>query len=227
MKRGWIRKMSEQSHPAFEIESEQVDTRALAQQLGSAEELTTLSPHAFSQDLTRIHSLPVLRDFLLNYKDNTLALHEFDHIYMAWSHATRNELRELIELDNRISADPAWKPFMASSHNVGKRQLNKMRLLKDDRFIQRYRKAVQEGRAYAWHTVVYGIILATYSIPLRQGLLHYGRKTIGGFIASAARSLDLTENSSVELHNELYLSLPPVVEGVLLSRNGTAIKLLS
>jgi urease accessory protein UreF len=219
--------MSEQSHPAFEAASETVDTRALAQQLGSAEELTSLSPHAFSHHLTRIHSLPALRDFLFEYKERTLALSEFQHIYAAWSHASKNELRELIELDNSIAVDPNWKPFMTSSHNVGKRQLNKMRLLKDDRLIQRYRKAVLEGRAYAWHTVVYGIILATYSIPLRQGLLHYGRKTLAGFIDSAARSLDLTEQSCSQLHTELYLSLPPVVEETLLSRNGAAIKVLS
>ena len=36
--------------------------------------------------------------------------------------------------------------------------------------------------ANAWHTLVYGVTLALYSIPLRQGLLGYGYQTMRGFI---------------------------------------------
>jgi len=39
--------------------------------------------------------------------------------------------------------------------------------------------------------LVYGITLALYSIPLRQGLLGYGYQTTRGFIYSAAKALQL------------------------------------
>ena len=85
--------------------------------------------------------------------------------------------------------------------------------------------AVNEGSAYGWHTLVYGIILSTYSLPLRQGLLHYGRQTLGGFIGSATRSLDLPHDASLQLQVELNSSLPPLIEETI-RLNGSEIKLL-
>jgi urease accessory protein UreF len=133
-------------------------------------------------------------------------------IYKAYEHASRNEVRELIELDAQLIKEVQFKPFLTVSHHVGKRQLNKLRGLKDSRVLQRYRDAVLEGKAHGWHTVVYGLVLATYSIPLRQGLVHYGRQTISGFVYSAGRSLHLSEEGCGKLIEENVLALPALVE---------------
>ena len=70
-----------------------------------------------------------------------------------------------------------------------------------------------------WHTVVYGVILAVYSIPLRQGLMQYGELTLRGFVQAAGRSLRLDaaqrarwlEQSSRELARatEAVITRPP------------------
>jgi len=52
---------------------------------------------------------------------------------------------------------------------VGQSQLKRFRSLRDHRLVQRYLKAVGEGRAHGWHTLVYGITLSVYSLPLIQG----------------------------------------------------------
>src|SRR5690349_2993008 len=123
--------MSEQIHLALQVADEKVDARPLTEQLGSADELTTLSPTACSHQLTRIHSLPALRDFLRSYTHEVLGPHEFRHIYQAFQFANQNFTRELLALDLQVSKEPALQEFQLASRHVGKRQLNRMRALRD------------------------------------------------------------------------------------------------
>jgi hypothetical protein len=55
--------------------------------------------------------------------------------------------------------------------------------------VQRYLHAVESDQADGWHTLVYGLTMAVYSLPLRQGLLGYAHQTTRGFIYSGARML--------------------------------------
>ena len=217
--------MSEQIHTAFAADNERVDTRPLTEQLGSADELTTLSSIACSHQLTKVHSLGTLREFLVRYREQALGPLEYRQNYAAYQLASQNHIRELLALDAQLAADPSLREFQLASRHVGKRQLNRLRAMKDLRLVQRYREAVNEGQAYGWHTLVYGIILSTYSLPLRQGLLHYGRQTLGGFISSATRSLDLPHDATLELQVELNASLPKLIEETV-RLNGSAFKLL-
>ena len=218
--------MSEQIHPAVQVADEKVDARPLTEQLGSADELTSLSPTACSHQLTKIHSLPALRNFLRSYTHEVLAPHEFRHIYEAFTMASLTHTRELLALDAQIAGESALKEFQLASRHVGKRQLNRMRALRDLRTLQRYREAVNEGKAYGWHTLVYGLVLSTYSLPLRQGLLHYGRQTLHGFIQSAARSLDLAEDDCLKLQVELNADILPSIEKTL-GKDGHMVRLLA
>lgn len=217
--------MPEQIHSAFDAANERVDARPLTEQLGSADELTTLSPIACSHQLTKIHSLGSLREFLLHYRDSALGPLEFRHIYTAYNLASQNHVRELLALDLELSKNPAIESLQLASRHVGKRQLNRLRAMKDLRLVQRYREAVNEGKAFGWHTLVYGVVLATYSLPLRQGLLHYGRQTLGGFIGSATRTLDLPESAVLSLQMELNSSLPKLIEETI-ALNGSTLALL-
>lgn len=217
--------MSEQIHPAFNAESETVDARQLAERLGSADELTTLSPTACSNQLTKIHSLPALREFLMKYRDHALGPQEFRHIYQAYNFAAQNHIRELLELDKELAENSVLNDFQVASRHVGKRQLNRLRPMKDLKLVQRYCEAVNEGKAYGWHTLVYGVVLATYSLPLRQGLLHYGRQTLSGFVHSASRVLEMRDEASLTLQKELYSSLPALIEETV-RRNGSPIRLI-
>jgi urease accessory protein UreF len=217
--------MSEPIHPAFNAADECVDTRGLAQHLGSADELTTLSPIACTHHLMRVHSLPALREFLQWYKNDVLAPHEFRQVYEACTLASKSHIRELLALDAQLAKEPVLKDFQLASRHVGKRQLNRMRPLRDLRLVRKYCTAVNEGQAYGWHTLVYGVVLSSYSLPLRQGLLHYGRQTLGGFIEAAGRTLDLREEACLELQMEIYKTLPAAIEQTL-ALNGSTLKLL-
>lgn len=217
--------MAEQTHPAFDADRESVDTRALAQHLGSADELTTLSPIACPHHLAKIHSVPALRDFLHWYRQDILGPCEFRDVYSAATLAAQNHARELLALDAELANEPALRDFQLASRHVGKRQLNRMRPLRDLKLVQRYREAVNDGRAFGWHTLVYGVVLSTYSLPFRQGLLHYGRQTLGGFIHAAARTLDLRAEVALELQLEMNAALPPLIEQTM-AANGSALRLL-
>src|SRR6185436_12829880 len=106
----------------------------------------------------------------------------------------RHEVRELAQFDRQLADEPALKPFAEASRRVGQTELLRLRPLRDERIVRRYLEAVERGEASAWHTLVYGLTLALYSMPLRQGLLGYGFQTSRGFIYAAATPLQLSEN---------------------------------
>jgi urease accessory protein UreF len=94
-----------------------------------------------------------------------------------------------------------------------------MRPLRGERRVQRYWRAVQRGEAHGWHMVVYGLVLAVYALPLRQGLLSFGCQTIRGFVSSTDKRLRLDAAECEALERELASLLAPAVE-VLLAGSG-------
>jgi urease accessory protein UreF len=90
-----------------------------------------------------------------------------------------------------------------------------LRPLRDERIVQRYLQALADGEAHGWHTLVYGMTLVVYSLPLRQGLLGFAQQTMRGFIHSAARSCNATEAGCRALFHELCEPLPAAVESLL------------
>ncbi len=191
------------------------DAVALARQLGSPDGLAELALVSASLRLPRVHDLPSLRRCLVAYHNEILAPLELPVVYRACQHASRCEGRELIALDQRLSLQPRLKDFAEASQRVGWSQLRRLRPLRDQRLVRRYILAVEQGQARAWHTLVYGVILSLYSVPLRQGLLSYGWQTTNGFIQSAARTLHLPEADCQALLHELGEGLSPVVAELL------------
>jgi urease accessory protein UreF len=98
---------------------------------------------------------------------------------------------------------------------VGQYQLQKLRPLRDLRLVRRYLQAVEAGEAQAWHTLVYGVTLAIYSLPLRQGLLGYCHQTTRSFIYSGARMLQLSERECRDIFDALCADLPAAVDVLL------------
>jgi urease accessory protein UreF len=182
------------------------DAHPLVAQLGTADGLASL--HALAESLVAkpVTNLPALREFLHAYHERILLPHELPAIRTAYDYISRNELRELIAFDLRLAAEPALKNFAAASQRIGREQLQKLRPLRDERVVQRYLAAVESGQAHGWHTLVYGMTLVLYSLPLRQGLLGYAQQTTRGFIHAAARGLQLKEADCRALFDELCRS---------------------
>jgi urease accessory protein UreF len=194
------------------------DWHPLAEQLGSADGLVALSSVSALLRLTPVHDRASLRRFLRRYQTTILVPLELPAIYAAQGHTARHELRELIALDAELADEPLLKSFAGASRRVGQCQLQKLRPLRDQRMVQRYLQAVRGGTAHGWHTLVYGLTLEVYSLPLRQGLLGYAQQTTRGFVYSAARNLKLSEHSCRDLFDELCAPLPTAVEDLLQQR---------
>jgi len=191
------------------------DWHPLADQLGSTDGLVTLGSVSASLRLVPVHNLPSLRLFLRSYQAQVLLPFELPAILKAHGHATRHEVRELLALDQSLVTQPVLSEFAAASRRVGQAQLRKLRPLRDERVVQRYLEAVESGAAHGWHTLVYGLTLAVYSLPLRQGLLGYAHQTTRGFIYSAARMLGLSEHQCRSLFDSLCADLAETVESLL------------
>jgi len=195
------------------------DVAPLAEQIGSAEGLLALSGGVTKQ-FHRVTDLRSLRRFLRDYQANILLPLEWPAICRAYGHASRHEIRELIELDRQLAHEPLLQCFATASQRVGKTQLKRLRPLRDQRLVQRYLHAVQTGEAQAWHTVVYGVILSLYSLPLRSSLLSYAQRTTLGFIRSAAGPLRLTVADCEDLMREEGSVLPGAMNRLLLPACG-------
>jgi urease accessory protein UreF len=194
------------------------DWHPLAEQLGSANGLVALSDISASMQVPLVHDLPSLRNFLTSYQKQLLLPIELPAIYRAFDHTSRHEVRELAEFDRQLAGEPALRPFAEASRRIGQTELLKLRPLRDERIVRRYLEFVERHEANAWHTLVYGLTLALYSIPLRQGLLGYGYQTTRGFIYSAAKALQLSEKDCRALLDELCGNLPAAVEGLIAQR---------
>jgi urease accessory protein UreF len=192
------------------------DPHPLLEQLGMPEEVAVASPVGNAAQFRRVTDLPALRRFLDSYRAEILAPVELPAIIIAaYHHASRGEVRELIALDRQLAGDAAIREFALSSCRVGQRQLSKLRPMRDQRVVQRYLEAIAEGKARGWHTIVYGVSLAMFSLPLRQGLQHYAEQTTHGFIQSAARSLRLRENECEALLAAQSSEIPGAIASLL------------
>jgi urease accessory protein UreF len=191
------------------------DWHPLAEQLGSTDGLVELGSVSASLRVAPVHNLPSLRRFLRDYQAQILLPHELPAIQRAHGHAARHEVRELVAFDHSLAGEPILQAFASASQRVGQSQLRKLRPLRDERVVQRYLDAVDSGQASGWHTLVYGLTLAVYSLPLRQGLLGYAHQTTRGFIYSAARMLSLSERQCRDAFDTLCANLPEAIEALL------------
>jgi urease accessory protein UreF len=193
------------------------DAHPLLEQLGSAEDLALAASMPGTIGLQRVIDLPSLRHFLDGYREQVLGPVELPSIVAAYHHATRGEARELIALDTGLRGQAAIKPFAVASCRVGQRQLSRLRPMRDQRLVKRYLAAIEAGEALGWHTLVYGVSLAMFSLPLRQGLQNYIEQTVHGFIQSSAKSLQLSEADVTALLLEQAARIPAGIEAALQS----------
>jgi urease accessory protein UreF len=196
------------------------DWHPLAEQLGSADGLIPLGQASRWLRLRPVQNLGTLRCFLREYQTRVLVSLELPAIQSAHDCLAFNGLRELMALDRQLADEPLLRDFAQASQRVGRFQLQKLRPLRDQRMVIRYLRAVEGGEAYGWHTLVYGVTLGIYSLPLRQGLLGYAQQTTRGFIYAAARALHLSEATCRQLYDAVCADLPAAVE--LLIRPGSA-----
>jgi len=191
------------------------DCHPLLEQLGSTEGLVTLASAAGVLRVPQVTTLESLMEFLDAYKGKLLLAVELPSIQKAYHHACGNQTRELIALDQEISKMKIPGDFASASRRVGRGQLRRLRPLRDERVAQRYLQAVEETRAHGWHTLVYGLTLALYSVPIRQGLINYARSALSGFVHAAARTLALSETFCRKLVETLCEDIPQRLEALL------------
>jgi len=184
-------------------------------QLGSVDGLVPLSAVSASLRLPKVESVSALETLLRAYRSKLLLGLELPAICQACHHAARNQVRELVALDQALARRRRWQPLAAASRRVGRSQLQKLRPLRDQRVVQRYLQAVEQHQASAWHTLVFGLTMAIYSVPLRQGLLAYARQVLAGLIRGAARPLGLTRGQCHQLLDQLCADLPQELDRVL------------
>lgn len=202
------------------------DWHPLVSQLGSTEGLAEFAALADLLRTGSVDSESTLKEFLVRYQNELLVPVELPTIMRAFTHAAGNELREMIAFDQEQNLNPLLRDFGSASRRVGQAQLRRLKPLRDHRFVQRYLRSVDEGRAEGWHTIVYGVTLSVYSLPLRQGLLHFSAETLRGFVQMACRSIDASEAVLKALLDERFAELVTEIEKTLLVDSDAPVRAL-
>lgn len=191
------------------------DTRELLLSIGAAEALPGTGCLTRSSSNVRPKDADSLRVFLRQYVDEILVPIELRAVMNAWQFTESGHARELIELDCALLKEDRLENFREASCAVGRRQLSRLRPLREQRVIQRYWNAMDQGQAAAWHTLVFGMMTSVYSIPLRQGIAQLASQTLGGFTLSAASDYKLRLNDCREVLSEQVERLPLAINGLL------------
>jgi urease accessory protein UreF len=194
----------------------------LLEQLGSVDGLFSLHAASASLRLPRVNTRARLARFLEAYCRQRLFPLELPAIERAHHHTRNGQTRELIALDQRLGRQRILEVFASASQRVGRSHLLRLRPLRGERVVQRYLEAVEAGEASGWHTLVYGLTLAVYSLPVRQGLLGYARQTVCAFVHLAARPLRLSRTDCDELLGTISAGLPAQLESILQAGASTA-----
>ncbi len=171
------------------------DLTTLAEELGGTEGLGHLNVARAAFDAASVNSVSALRKFLDDYCSTVLFPCELPFVAKAYRYAARSQARELIALDRQFSQFKRPESFVRASARVGQLQLRRLRPLRTERVVQRYLESVEAGEARAWHTLVFGLVLALYSLPLRQGLTHFAYQTLSGFVLAAERRITIEEGA--------------------------------
>ncbi|MEO5804770.1 MAG: urease accessory UreF family protein [Verrucomicrobiota bacterium] len=200
---------------AVEAENLLGDFHPLVNQIGSTDGLKLAGAANASLHLDGVKDFAALKIFLENYRTQLLGPIELPLICQAYQHASRSEFSELISLDQQIARDARLDFLATASKRVGQIQLKRLRPLRDQRGLQRYIRAVDSGDAHGWHTLVYGITLASFSFPLRQGLLSYAQQTLDGFVRSSGGANRFSQPDCETLLAEIVATVPRMIDSVL------------
>lgn len=186
------------------------DVRALARHVGAGPART--AGGAFDR-LPGVHG--DWAAWARQYVDETLVGEEWPLVIRAWNLAVNGRGNELVELDREWGLRVGMRSTAEASFRAGQRQLNRLRPLKDVRVIQRYLGAIESGRAHGWHAIVYGVMLAVYGIPLRQGLIHYAEQILGGLAEGMPRAIGTSDRCRDEWLETATEGLPAALSRVL------------
>ena len=178
---------------------------ALAEQLATPD---TTAPAAWPPSLSAVNSVDSLRRFVTHHATEILSAQEWPVILQAWRLAREGKSRELIVLDGDWGRRVGQADFAGASFRVGRRQLSKLRGLRHERVIQKYLAAIEAGDARGWHPSVYGVVLAVYNLPLRQGLMNFGVQTLTSLVNAAEKAHRLPARECQELLDTTHALLP-------------------
>lgn len=202
------------------------DTRELARRLGSPENLAELASALAASRPVAVVDSATFRRFLSDYVTTALIPVELPLVSRSFALASRGQVAELIALDRAQVPAGTAAGMAEASQRVGRKHLRAMRPLRGERRVQRYVQAVQQGRAFGWHSTVYGLALAVYSIPLRPGLQSFYGQTVRGFIDAARSSLNFEEGEVEALEREFGELLRPAIDGLLGESHGALLQLV-
>ena len=173
-----------------------------------------------SFDLDAFTDLCGLRAFLTRYEQDILRPIELPAVHSAYWFANRGQFKELMALDAELSANGVLAPFAEVSLAVGREHLRMLKPMYDQRMMQRFRKCVISGEARGWNPVVFGIFLSIHSVPVREGLVQFGKQLWSGLVNGAKQDHHLEEEDCSMLLGEYLDRLPGWIEEVVSRSTG-------
>ena len=166
-----------------------------------------------------VTGLQGLRDFLSMYEKEIFCAIELPAVHSAYWYANRGQFKELLSLDAELTGNPSMQLFSEESLSVGRQHLRMLKPLYDQRMLQRFRMCVVNGEAKGWNPIVFGIFLSIHSVPVREGLLQFGKQIWSGFINGIKEQHGFSEIDCSSMLEEYIDRLPRWIENVIEDNN--------
>ena len=152
---------------------------------------------------------------LLQFVTTTLFDLELPMVAEAFGLVSRGNWNEFVNLDERLGVEMKSEAFREASRRTGVHRLGVLAPLEDHKMLQRYRRAVGSGDAVGWHPLVYAIFIDAYSIPLREGLSHYGSKAIESLVERVRSKSNVPVPKLDAFDGRLRRRLLPAIEAAV------------
>ena len=172
-------------------------------------------------EIETVTNLREFRVFLARYEKEIFCDIELPAVHSAYWFSNRGQFKELLSLDAKLTASPSLELFSEESLHVGREHLRMLQPMYDQRMVQRFRKCVINGEAKGWNPIVFGMFLSIHSIPVREGLLQFGRQTWSGFINGIREQRGFPESECSQLLKKYMDRLPSWIETVVVESNCT------
>ena len=101
------------------------------------------------------------------------------------------EIKEIVDLDARLTAMKVARESREGSVKIGKQFLRNTAILERNEMLDGYAERVQSGRCAGHHAIAYGLVASAAKIDLFSAVLGYLHAHVVGQVSAAVRLIPL------------------------------------
>lgn len=155
-----------------------------------------------------VHDAATARTFITEMLAKNLFYTDAALASLAYDVASRNDLNELLQLDDECTAVKLPREMRQASQKLGMRLLKIFQPLSPSPLIDQYRYAIQKQQAMGYYCLVFSICAFALQIPKADALTGFYYNAAVGMVTNSVKLIPLGQQDG----QEILFSLHPLIE---------------